>query len=644
MASNTLEWVIKLQDQASAISKKVIGSVTRIENSVSKVNAKLQDLNPISTKALGKLYNSSKNAIVGSKNLTSSISNLEAKITTLNDARAATTVVSDFRKLSQEIEKAEQQLARLKNGISDSGWSSKMQGWRKDFAESLPGANLIKNPLTLAGSALGGFWGATQKAMDAGKEKIKLQTITGSKEIGESLYKGLTDFATDTVFGSEVYDMGVQMLANGIKDTDVMPLMNQLGDISMGDSQKLGQLSLAFAQINGKGKLAGQELLQLINAGFNPLQVISDKTGESMGSLQDKMSKGAISVEHVRWAMEQATGPGGNFHNMLEDVANTPYGQLEGLRGQIEQLVITLGETFIPIASKIMAFFSWLGEKLGPLLQPVSIGIASLSVAILAMAAAQWVLNLAVWSFPGTWIVLKIMVIVAAVAFVIKHFDSWGATLLWLLGPIGRIIAILVELYRHWEDIKNAFKVGGIVEGLRVLGNTLIRAVLDPIKQILGVIAKIPGPIGRTAQSAIEGIEGIESKMDKRDQHNKYLAALEETKQKIATEQHNKYLDGLAKATGGKLGKFISEPTLPGTNIPEFASDGKKEKDDTGSKTNEAIATGGTRNTTVNITIGNLVKDFNLTASNLKESKDEILDAVTDALTRAVSVGAALGS
>ncbi|MDY3536382.1 tape measure protein, partial [Riemerella anatipestifer] len=139
--------------------------------------------------------------------------------------------------------------------------------------------------------AMGGLWSATEKSMEAGKEKMKLQTLASTQEVGTALYDGLTKFATDTVFGTEVYDMANQMLANGIKDADVLPIMQQLGDISMGDANKLGSLSLAFAQINGKGKLAGQELLQLINAGFNPLQVLSEKTGESMESLTKRMEQ-----------------------------------------------------------------------------------------------------------------------------------------------------------------------------------------------------------------------------------------------------------------------------------------------------------------------------------------------------------------
>ena len=574
-----------------------------------------------------------------------------------------------IRRYNIEIKKLEKEISKLEhlNG-------GKLKQWREDFASSMPGANLIKNPLVMAGAAVTGMWAATQKAMDAGKEKIKLQTLTGSKEIGESLYKGLTTFATDTVFGSEVYDMGVQMLANGIQDTDVMPLMNMLGDISMGDSDKLGQLSLAFAQISGKGKLAGQELLQMINAGFNPLQVISEKTGESMASLQEKMGKGTISVQQVRWAMEQATGPGGKFNNMLQDVANTPYGQLENLKGQFDQLVISLGETFLPVASRVMSFFSWLGEQLGPLVKPVGAILAALSVGLLALAAAQWVVNLAVWSFPGTWIVLAVIAIagaiwaaidaydkwgkillafmgplgwtVIAIVEIARGYDRWGAAILQLLGPIGWLINFLVQIYRHWQDIKNAFKVGGILEGLRALGNTLLRSVLDPIKQILSVMTDLPFGIGNVAQSAIDGINKIEGRMDARDSHNRYLAAVQETKEKIKAADHQKYLDALQETKDKIAGNNKIAPAggVPGASTGALGGGGGGRSGGAGSRANEAIATGGTKSTVVNVTIQRMLDGFKIMVNDTKEGISGLEDRVIEAVTRAVAAGASLGA
>lgn len=581
--ANTLEYILSLKDQ---------------------VTGKLNSIGISSTAALDKfaaLQSQSLKAQESMKVFGGSIGALREKLNLLRNEREWIPAknIEDIRTYNKEIKELEKSISKLENLNG-----GKVAQWREEFAESLPGANLIKNPLVLAGAAVGGLWGATQKAMDAGKERTKLQTLTGSQEIGTALYDGLTKFATDTVFGSEVYDMGVQMLANGIKDADVMPLMKQLGDISMGDANKLGQLSLAFAQINGKGKLAGQELLQLINAGFNPLQVISEKTGESMESLQDKMSKGAISVDQVREAMDIATGPGGKFENMLEKVASTPYGQLEGLKGQIDAMVISIGEVFLPVASGLMNFLSWIGEKAGPILKPLAIVIGSVSVALLAMAAAQWVLNLAIWSNPITWMVAAIAALIAIIVYVIMKFKEWGAMILMLTGPLGILISAIIQLKTHWNSIVAAFKGDGILAGLKRIGIVLLDVLLLPIQQLLEMLSKVPG-MSKLAGSGAAKMNEIRQKLN------------------LITPEEKK------KESGG-----VTTPNA----IHEDKNKTSTETQTKASKTNEAIATGGSKSTTLNITFKNLVEQIQISKAGFSESTKNMEEEVANALIRVLAM------
>ena len=67
-----------------------------------------------------------------------------------------------------------------------------------------------------------------------------------------------------------------------------------LGDVSQGNKERFDSLTLAFAQVGSAGKLSGQDLLQFVNAGFNPLNEISKMTGESMAELKERMSAGGV--------------------------------------------------------------------------------------------------------------------------------------------------------------------------------------------------------------------------------------------------------------------------------------------------------------------------------------------------------------
>lgn len=108
------------------------------------------------------------------------------------------------------------------------------------------------------------------------------------------------------------------LLGFGVAAEKVMPILKQIGDISMGNADRFQSLVLAFAQASANGKLMGQDLLQMINAGFNPLNQMSKDTGKSIAELRDEMSRGAISAEDMEKAFAAATAEGGQFYGMLE--------------------------------------------------------------------------------------------------------------------------------------------------------------------------------------------------------------------------------------------------------------------------------------------------------------------------------------
>lgn len=161
---------------------------------------------------------------------------------------------------------------------------------------------------------------------------ISFETLLGSKEAATQFFGELKDFAVKTPLLLKDLAGGAQtMLGFNIEAEKVIPTLKQIGDISMGDSERFKSLTLAFSQMSATGKLMGQDLLQMINAGFNPLTVMAQTTGKSISQLKDEMSAGAISSEMVAQAFADATAEGGKFHGMLEK-------QSKGLKGQISNL------------------------------------------------------------------------------------------------------------------------------------------------------------------------------------------------------------------------------------------------------------------------------------------------------------------
>lgn len=174
--------------------------------------------------------------------------------------------------------------------------------------------------------------------------QISFETLAG-KQVGRQLYTDIKQFAAVTPMLIGDLSKGAQtLLGFGIEAEKVMPILRQIGDISMGDAQRFNSLSLAFAQMSSTGKLMGQDLLQMVNAGFNPLTVIAEKTGKSMADLKDEMSKGKISVEMVEDAFRSATSEGGKFSGMLEKQGKGMKGAIAQMEGAIENALNGFGE------------------------------------------------------------------------------------------------------------------------------------------------------------------------------------------------------------------------------------------------------------------------------------------------------------
>ena len=134
------------------------------------------------------------------------------------------------------------------------------------------------------------------------------------------------------------------MLGFNIQAEDTIKYLKAISDISMGESSKFNSLTLAFSQMSAAGKLMGQDLNQMINAGFNPLQIISEKTGKSIATLKDEMSKGAVSAEMVQQAFIDATSAGGKFYNMSENASKTINGQLSMMQDALDAAFNEMGQ------------------------------------------------------------------------------------------------------------------------------------------------------------------------------------------------------------------------------------------------------------------------------------------------------------
>lgn len=171
-----------------------------------------------------------------------------------------------------------------------------------------------------------------------------IETMVGKDMAGQLIpqIKELAKISPLTM--SDMVGAEKMMLGFNIQAEDTIKYLKAISDISMGESSKFNSLTLAFSQMSAAGKLMGQDLNQMINAGFNPLQIISEKTGKSIATLKDEMSKGAISAEMVQQAFIDATSAGGRFYQMSENASKEINGQLSMMQDAMDSVLNELGE------------------------------------------------------------------------------------------------------------------------------------------------------------------------------------------------------------------------------------------------------------------------------------------------------------
>lgn len=221
--------------------------------------------------------------------------------------------------------------------------------------------------------------------------QTSFKTLAG-EQVGGELFEQIKEYELRTPMIMQDLASGAQtMLAFNIPAQDVMQHLKAIGDISMGDSEKFKSLTLAFSQMSATGKLMGQDLLQMINAGFNPLQVISEQTGKSIGQLKEEMEKGAISTKMVQDAFHAAAGEGGQFNGMLEAQSKTLKGAISNLEGAWQYMLNDIGEAqegvivgSIDMAEKIIANYQQVGQIIMGLITTYGIYKAAVVTAIAA--------------------------------------------------------------------------------------------------------------------------------------------------------------------------------------------------------------------------------------------------------------------
>ena len=247
----------------------------------------------------------------------------------------------------------------------DSGFRKTLSGLGTVAKTSLVGltaaVGVVSTALTAAGTA-GVRYNATIEQL-----QTSFEVMTGSAEKAADVVRELRDLGASTPYDFLGLAQTTQTLMQYSFTADqAIDATKMIGDIAQGSADKMGRIAAAYGQMSSAGKVSLEDIKQMIEAGFNPLLVISEQTGESMDSLYTRISEGTITVDEITNAMIAATSEGGMFFQSMEKQSETLNGQLSTLKDNLESFGGTvfaglseeLRTTILPTANAIVEEFN----------------------------------------------------------------------------------------------------------------------------------------------------------------------------------------------------------------------------------------------------------------------------------------------
>lgn len=511
---------------------------------------------------------------------------------------------------------------------------------------SIPGGNFLTNPLVQLTTGLGVV---TKIGMQAEKTTTAFNVLVGSESKAAKMLGELNKYADNTLWDrSTTQDAAKTMLGFGVSTESVVGDLRMLGDVAMGDKTKLQQLALVFGQISAAGKLQGQDLLQLINAGYNPLLDISELTGKSVAQLKDDMSKGLVTFDMVRAAFQRATGEGGKFNNMTNQIAQTTYGAWEQLKGKFLGALLEIYEIIQPYLTPAINLLGkgldavagaarWVSDNFKTILSVA----APLTAAIVAYNAAVAISK----AFTAGW---TIATRAQYVALLLLEKAQKLVNIVMAANPVGLIVAGIAALTTAVAICWNKFAGFRAVvltawDTLKGFGNILKDYVLDRVQGVISGVGKLGEALGKllkgdfsgawnAAKGGYSAISGLDAKRNAVSSARDLTGGLSYTYANHLAAERAKQRAKDAISTPEAAGGVAASAGLAGAG----AQGGPAGSGGTG-KIAKDIATGGTRNTSIVINVSKFFDDVNITTANGRDMR-QLQDAVLESINRSLEI------
>ena len=465
------------------------------------------------------------------------------------------------------------------------------------------------------------------------------KVMLGSEEAAATKLSEIRKMAASTPFSLDDLTSGTQTLLQfGIAADDTTGVLQRLGDISLGNAEKLQTLTRAYGKMSSAQKVTLENVNMMIDAGFNPLNQICDATGESMSDLYKRISDGKVSFSELEAAVEAATSQGGQFYNGMLEASQTFSGRMSTLKDNVSALTgeltsglfAALGDLVVKLNEAAVSFLDS-DEKMAQLKE--TIGIAT------AVVAAAGTAFLTYKGYVAAATAIEVVHTAATTAMTAAHQAAEaGATGLAVAqaglnavlkaNPIGLVVSLLAALaaglvtaYQTSETFRNA--VNSAFASVKKIAQNAIGTVVDWINEL---VAKIRG-----AAAALANLKnGVGAAQDAYNAaYNGYMDNYNRSKlDKTAQERGKLHAERVKQAQEEAAAAKASAETISqsaGKAASAVSTSGKKASASAQTATATVVKSISDTTTTVKDGITRTVETVNETLSNGKQQQKQTI-------------------
>lgn len=465
------------------------------------------------------------------------------------------------------------------------------------------------------------------------------KVMLGNEEQAASKLAEIRKMAASTPFTLDDLTSGTQTLLQfGIAADDTTGVLKMLGDISLGNADKLQTLVRAYGKMSSAQKVTLENVNMMIDAGFNPLNQICDATGESMSALYKRISDGKVGFNELEAAVEAATSQGGQFYNGMLEASQTFNGRMSTLKDNLAALTgeltsglfAALGDLVVKLNETAVSFLDN-DEKIARLKD--TIGIAT------AVIVAAGTAFLTYKGYVAAATAAEAIHTATTTAMTAAHKAAEaGATGLKLAqaalnavisaNPVGLFVAALAALaaglvtaYQTSETFRTA--VNSAFSEVQKIAQSAIGTVVDWINEL---VAKIKG-----AAAALANLKsGVGAAKDAYDAaYNESIDAYNQSKQEKAAARrkalHDERVRQAQEEAAAARAAAAAVTDSAGKAAAAVDTSGKKARKSAKTATATVVQSISDTNTTVENGVTRTVETVNEVLSNGKKQQKQVI-------------------